>query len=283
MSENIEIVKMSGDLVPFDVSKLTNSLKRTGADDVILKQVIHDVEDILYEGITTTEIYKKAFTLLRKSSRSNAARYKLKKAILELGPTGYPFEKFVSEILSHLGYKVKVGSVVKGHCVDHEVDIEAEKDEHHFMIECKFHNDQKNHCNVKVPLYIQSRFKDVKRQWIKKKGHDQKFHQGWIYTNTRFTLDASQFGNCVNLKLVGWSYPEKDNLRDQIITNNLYPITCLTTLTKREKQELLEKDIILCKHLLKNRKALDMIGIKKSKSKAILEECKNLCYTHITK
>ena len=52
----------------------------------------HDLQR-LYPGITTKEIYRRAFSMLRKASAHLAAEYKLKKAFQELGPSGYPFEK----------------------------------------------------------------------------------------------------------------------------------------------------------------------------------------------
>ena len=60
----------------------------------------------------------------------------------------------------------------------HEVDVIAEKDNQHFMIECKFHNDSSRNCNVKIPLYTQSRFLDILKRWEKMPGHTAKFHQG---------------------------------------------------------------------------------------------------------
>ncbi len=68
---------------------------------------------------------------------------------MELGDTGYPFEKFVAALLRSEGYETKVGVIVQGHCVTHEVDVVAENDRHHYMCECKFHNSQGRFCNVK--------------------------------------------------------------------------------------------------------------------------------------
>ncbi len=276
-NKGITIVKMTGEKEEFDQSKLKHSLERSGASDVVIQQVIDEVEVSLYEGISTKEIYKTAFALLRRSNRPTAARYKLKKAIMELGPTGFPFEKFVGEILNYQGFRTRVGVTVKGHCVNHEVDVIAEKEQKHFMVECKFHSDQGRHCNVKIPLYIQSRFIDVEKQWSKKDGHDTKFHQGWIFTNTRFTTDAIQYGNCVGLMLVGWDYPKKGSLKERIDVSGLHPITCLTTITKNEKQQLLEKDKVLCMELCNQPELLKSIGISEKRHKNILKEAHELC------
>tara|TARA_R110002072_G_scaffold166080_1_gene319298 strand:+ start:5558 stop:6376 length:819 start_codon:yes stop_codon:yes gene_type:complete len=269
---------MSGEKAEFDKSKLKHSLERSGASDLVIQKVINEVTLSLYDGITTKEIYKKAFDLLRKTSQpSTAARYKLKKAIMELGPTGFPFEKFVGKILSYEGFKTQVGVIVKGHCVNHEIDVIAQKNNQHFMIECKFHSDAGRYCNVKIPLYIQSRFKDVEAQWAKQSGHDNKFHQGWVVTNTRFSGDAIQYGRCVDLYLLSWDHPIKDSLKERIDRSGLHPITCLTTLTKNEKQQLLDKGIVLCTDLISHPKLINSLEISKRRQKNILHETHELC------
>lgn len=280
-NKKIYVTKITGEKTEFDSSKLRYSLERSGANSITIDKIINEIEALLYEGITTKEIYKKAFAILRKSSRPTAARYKLKKAIMELGPTGYPFEKFVGEILTYQGFRTKVDIIVKGHCVNHEVDVIAEKDEKHFMVECKFHGDQGRHCDVKIPLYIQSRFKDVEKQWQKRPGHDTKFHQGWIVTNTRFTTDAIQYGNCAGLMLIGWDYPKQGSLKERIDLSGLHPITCLTTLNKNEKQKLLDKGKVLCMELCNQPELLDIIQIKYNRHKNILKEAHDLCNKNV--
>ena len=278
MADQVEMIKKaSGEKVKFSEEKLRNSLTRSGANTSVIENVIDEVKIILFEGISTKEIYKKAFSLLRKSARPTAARYKLKKAIMELGPTGFPFEKFVSAILRHQGYTTKVGEIIKGNCVNHEIDVVAEKNNNHFMIECKFHSNSGRFCNVKIPLYIQSRFKDVEAQWQKKPGHHSKFHQGWIFTNTRFSEDALQYGKCIGLKLVGWDYPKKEGLKELIDLSGLHPITCLTTLSKSEKQQLLLSEKVLCMELCENPELLLPLSISKQRQKNILTEAKELC------
>ncbi|PHR48161.1 MAG: ATPase [Fluviicola sp.] len=268
---------MNGEKAKFDQSKLRTSLERSGANNLVVQKVIDEVKALLYEGMTTKEIYKTAFKLLRKSSRPTAAKYKLKNAILELGPTGFPFEKFVGKILEYENFKTKVGVIVKGHCVNHEVDVVAKKENKHFMVECKFHSEQGRKCNVKIPLYIQSRFIDVEKQWSKKDGHETKFHQGWIYTNTRFTSDAIRYGTCAGLMLVGWDYPKVDSLKERIDLSGLHPITSLTTLTKDEKQKLLSKENVLCMELCNQPELLKSIGVSQRRQKNILSEAHQLC------
>jgi hypothetical protein len=275
--KQILVTKASGERVPFSLKKLQQSLLRAGADDVAIEEVTSKLKPHLRDGISTKQIYKHAFSILRKISKPQAARYKLKEAIMELGPSGYPFEKFISEILKFQGFAVQVGVIVEGHCVKHEIDVVAEKEEKHFMVECKFHHNAGLKCDVKIPLYIQARFQDVEKYWLTMPGHSAKFHQGWLVTNTKFTGDAIQYGACIGLKLLGWDYPLKDSLNELIDTSGLHPLTCLTTLTKEEKQNLLERKIVLCKEICHNPKVLDELKITPTRTKKILQEGEELC------
>ncbi|MBI0398094.1 restriction endonuclease [Cyclobacterium marinum] len=278
MSEKIVfITKASGEEAPFSVIKLQQSLERAGASLDMIDKIVFKIKGQLFDGMSTKKIYNEAYSLLRKHSKPIAGRYKIKQAILELGPSGYPFEKFVGAILKHQGYRTKVGVIILGHCVSHEIDVEAEKDDKHFMVECKFHNRQGYKCNVKIPLYIKSRFEDVKKQWEKRTEHSKKFHQGWVVTNTRFTKDAIQYGECSGLVLISWDYPKNESLNDRINLYGLHPVTCLTSLTKAEKQKLIDKMIVLCKELCEKPQLLEEIGISQTRVKKIIKEGKEIC------
>ncbi|PKV50558.1 restriction endonuclease [Aquimarina sp. MAR_2010_214] len=181
------------------------------------------------------EIYKKAFALLKKHNRISASRYSLKRALFNLGPTGYPFERLVGALLKEKGFKTKVSVILNGECVTHEIDVLAEKDGNVYAIECKFHSDIKATSNVKVPLYINSRFLDIQKEWNTDSNNSTHLKQGWLVTNTRFTTDAVNYGKCVRLTLLSWDYPKNNGLKANIDTYALYPVTALTTLTKKEK------------------------------------------------
>ncbi|GGG17312.1 hypothetical protein GCM10011344_17440 [Dokdonia pacifica] len=277
---DINIIKASGEEVPFQIEKLISSLQRAGADRVIIDQIVENIEGTLYNGITTKKIYEMAFKMLKSKSRVSASKYKLKKAIMELGPSGFPFEKFVGKILEMEGFSTNVGVIVQGNCVQHEVDVIAEKENKHYMIECKYHSDQGRFCNVKIPLYIHSRFLDVEKQWEHQKGHEAKLHKGGVYTNTRFTTDAIQYGKCVGMLMSSWDYPRGNGLKDRIDKSGLHPLTALTTLTKAEKTKLLDEGIVLCKELHESPKLLEKIGIDNKRHKKILEDSEKLCSVH---
>ncbi len=277
MAKPIIITKASGEKVPFESAKLINSLLRAGAPKEQAENILYKVNQKLFDGISTKKIYSIAFNLLKKKSIPLADRYKLKKGIMELGPEGFAFEKLVSRILEFDGYNIKVGHFIDGKCVRHEIDVIAEKNKHLILVECKYHNLPGTMCDVKVPLYINSRFLDILAAWKQKDMHAEKAIDGWIATNTKFTGDAIQYGNCVGLHLMGWNYPPKGNINQKIDQYGLYPITCLSALSKREKQFLLNKNVILCLELSKNINVLEEAGMEPERIEAVLSESVNLC------
>lgn len=272
MTRRIQIEKYSGEKEPFSANKLRQSLERAGASEALIDEVVEAMYDKMYEGITTEEIYKKAFRLLRKLKRSTAARYSLKKAIMELGPSGYPFEHFVGALLEKMGYEVEVGQMVQGNCIQHEVDVVARNSAEQFMVECKYYNSQGKYCNVQVPLYIDSRFKDIEKRWRLDAGNENMHFRGWVVTNTRFTNDAMDYGRCVGLHLVSWDYPRRQSLKEMIEQSGLFPVTVLTSLSRKQKQELLDQNIVLCRQLKEKAGVLETLGLTKPKIKKVLEE-----------
>lgn len=277
MEKTINIIKYSGEIEAFNIEKLKRSLRNSNTSEQLVTEIAEEIQTQLSDGMTTKRIYEIAYRMLKQKSKSGSARYKLKKAILELGPTGYPFERFVGKILEYEGFKTEVGVVMQGHCVTHEVDVTALKNDKHYLVECKFHNQQGRNCNVKTPLYIQSRFIDLETQWLKQSDHALKFHKGWLYTNTRFTSDAIKFGECVGLGMVSWDYPMQNGLKDKIDRLRLYPITVLPSLTNKEKQKILDLGVVLCIEICDNPALLDSINISTSKRKTILREANDLC------
>ena len=275
--DTINIIKASGEAAAFDPQKLVNSLVRSGAGEPIAREILEEIESGLQEGMTTKTIYRDAYRMLKKRSRGAAGRYKLKKAIMELGPSGYPFEYFIGALLKNRGYEVAVGQVVQGKCVKHEVDVVAENDVDHFMVECKFHTNATRKSTVKVPLYIQSRFQDIFKHYKKLPGYETKLHQSWIVTNTRFTQDAIDYAECVGVNLVSWDYPAKKALKDWIDLSGMHPITCMQTLKKSEKETLLKAGIVMCRELEQNADKMVKLGLEEGLIARVCEEAKELC------
>lgn len=268
--KKMKIIKASGEETSYDQEKIVQSLKRTGASDEIIKEVLSKTEKELFEGIHTKALYKIVFENLKKLSHGAAGKYHLKNAIMELGPTGFPFEKFIAGLLEVEGFAAVTNQIVQGRCVKHEIDIIADKGDQHFMMECKFHGYGGSICDIKTTLYVYARFLDVEN-------NSQKFHQAWLVTNTRLSKDAEVYGNCVGMGLLSWNYPKGHSLRERIDRSGLYPITCLSSLSEQEKQTLLNKNIVLCQTLCERPAELNELKFPSEKNNAVLEEAKLIC------
>ena len=275
--KQIFITKSSGEIEPFSEVKLRRSLERVHASANIIEEIIQHVQRELRPGMTTSQIYRHAFSLLRKKNRALAGRYSLKQAIRELGPSGHPFEKLIGELLIFEGFSVEVGKVVQGSCVRHEIDVIAQKDNQHIMVECKFHNQPGVKSDVKVSLYVHARFLDVEKAWQKNSQHGEKFHEAWLVTNTKLTSDAIRYAECVRMKPIGWSYPREQSLEARIDRSGLHPVTCLTTLSHIQKRQLIENGIVLCKELVDKKNILPSFGFKETKIAIIMNEALQLC------
>lgn len=271
--KQIWITKADGDKEPFDPHKLDNSLARAGANTATRADIVARVEKHIEDGMRTEEIYSHAFDMLRKTEiPAVAARYSIKRAVFALGPSGFPFEQFLAEILKAHGWTTQTGVALTGRCAPHEVDVLAEKNGKRVGIEAKFHNEPGGKSDIKDALYVQARFEDLARSPEKSSRVDE----GWLVTNTRFTRNAIRYAQCSNLTLLGWDYPHNRGLMDMIESARVHPLTALTTLSDSEKHRLMENNIVLCKSI-QSPHLLEEYGVKPAHIPQVMEEAKYLC------
>jgi Holliday junction resolvase len=275
--ENIYIIKSSGEREAFSEDKLRGSLQRAKVSPELIDDIVRHLRSEIREGMSTSEIYRRAYAILKRHRRSLAARYSLQKAILQLGPTGYPFEILVGEILKHEGFSVEISKVMSGRCVAHEVDVSAVKNNQHIIVECKFHNELGMKSDIKVALYVHARFEDISRAWSNTHAHKERLKEAWLVTNTRLTSDALKYANCVGIKAIDWNYPPGESLSELVDQAGLHPVTSLTSLTREQKKQLMNSGIILCRELFDNPAVLTSIGTNGKKTASILKEIKELC------
>ena len=270
------VIKGNGEREEFHIEKLALSMKNVGADPALAEHVARAIGAEVKEGMTTTEIYRRAYALLRKEERVTAAKYSMRRAILDLGPTGFPFEDFVTSLMRAKGYETKARVIVPGRCIDHEVDVVMTKDGKTIGAELKFHNTPGFKTDVKTALYVKARFEDIDNA-----GHDKEdemhIHEGWLITNTKFTSNAIRYSECAGIKLLGWSYPGTGGLVDLIKETGVYPVTVLTTLSKTEKSRLIAEGVALCHEVMQKPEILARVGISGKKADAVVAESTVLC------
>lgn len=235
------IIKASGEAEPFDPRKAQTSYRRAGASPALAQETIAKIGRKIKHGMRTDDIYNQTLSYLADTEPHIAARYSLKRAIMNLGPAGYIFEKFVARLLEADGYLTTVSQQVKGRCVTQEVDVTARKGDQKIMVECKYHNRPGLKSDLKVALYTQARFQDVQESGG--------FTDAWLVTNTHSTTEASKYARCMGMQLIAWRYPYKGGLETRIEEHHLYPITILPSIPSMALTAFANAGIILATDL----------------------------------
>ena len=275
--QQIAILKATGERAPYDREKLIGAMMRAGANRQQSELIAGKIEPKLYDGIPSGKIYRLAYSLLKKGKSHRAAgRYRLKKAIFDLGPSGHPFENFVGRLFESSGYRAKVAQIIQGKCVQHEVDVIALREGEVVIVEAKFRHDYRGKTTVQVPMYIKSRFDDIKAKWEEEGKYKDRKIRGYVVTNARFTSDAIKYAECAGLGLISWDYPSSGSLKYIIDKSGLHPLTSLHTLKKSEQKTLLENGLVLCRDLSKNRDMLKKMDFSDQKISRVLDEAELL-------
>lgn len=277
----IYVRKASGDRQEFSPEKIRKTCLHAGATQELADKVTAEVSRVVYDGISTREILKLIVGMLEKELPHAAARYDLKGAIMRLGPAGFAFEELVAEILSRIGYKTQRDVIVTGACVEHEIDIIAERknelgENERVMIECKYHNQPGIFTGLKEALYTWARFLDLQEGCTQ--GKCVSFDQAWLVCNTKCSEKAIKYSQCRGLTLMGWSWPHEKSLKRLLEENNLYPITILRKLDRSSQERMVAASLMLCEDLVElpidelQRKT----GIGRMQLQVLMEEAKSI-------
>lgn len=264
----MQVIKSSGDLEKFDPRKIRRTIREAGGSRTLALEAVRGVKKKYHENLPTKEIL---FFLLKFLEREPGVseRYNLKRAIMSLGPSGFPFEKFFARLLDYYGFKTTTENRIKGKKIYHEVDVVAVKDKK-WMIECKYHNETGIITKLHPALSTYARFLDVKHN---------KFDSPWLSTNTKCSVDAINYAKSVGMRITSWKYPEKDNLQKLIQEKKLYPITILKSLSENVLNEIYNLKIVIAKDLLKfsSKELASKIGLSEKDASKVLEEVKTVC------
>ncbi|MBI3573524.1 restriction endonuclease [Candidatus Kaiserbacteria bacterium] len=270
------VIKGDGEREEFQIDKLVRSLTHSGADTALSGRIAGEIARGVTDGMTTTEIYQKAFRMLHKEESVVAARYSMRRAILDLGPTGFPFEDFIGELFRARGYTTSTRVVVKGRCAEHEVDVVMRKGNRTIGAELKFHNTPGFKTDIKTALYVRARYWDI--EWGAEDRHEKAgIDEGWLITNTKFTTNAMDYAECAGIALLGWNYPKSAGLSEMIKQTGIYPITVLTTLSKTDKARLLAAGVTLCHTIMQRPDSLAVLGLPPAKVRSVVAESTGVC------
>lgn len=245
------IVKSTGEQEVFSEEKLNRHLLNNGINPDLAKSAITSLEKDFANIHTTNDIHSHVADFFRQQGETQSYfNYSLRRAVNLLGPSGHPFEHLIGDVLTEYGYRTEVGVVALGRCVTHEIDVMAAKDNHQFLIECKFHNATGTKTDIQVALYTYARYLDVKFALEQTHGKEKEYLP-WLITNTKVTSEVFDYADCAGLKVTAWYYPEGEGLRDMIVQSGLHPVTLLYHVSTKKISELINRNIVTLTSLKK--------------------------------
>ena len=241
-----------------------------GATRAVAESVAKNVEAMIFEGIETRKILQMIFKLLRKQKPIFRHQIDLRKALSLLNPVP-DFELFIQLLLSEHGYEVTPNQIVKGKCVEHEVDAIARKNGKTCLVEIKHHFSYHTRTSLDVPRISRAIFEDV-TEGYKLGLNNLKIDYSMIVCNTKLSEHAKRYANCRGIDHIGWGSPKNNNLEQMIEKKKLYPITFLKGLNTETRHNLTSNRIILLKHLTEKSPAelKKQTGIHKEKLHSII-------------
>lgn len=246
------VIDLKGEKEPFSREKVYQSARRAGASLEMARRIANDIEKGIYSGITTAEIFKRVQDMLQEHTPRAAMVFNLKEGMRKLGPTGFPFEKYIGEILTGRGFSVKLNQFIPGFCISaYEIDFLAQKDNLLYVGECKYRNQPGGRIHLDDALMNYARFLDIEKGGFLNKHFKGMRLQSMLVTNTKFTSEAIKYSQCSGVGLLGWRYPEKEGLEQVIDSQKLYPITVLRSLNSYMAEALAGEHIMMVRDLLR--------------------------------
>ncbi len=244
----VYVTKADGSKQLFDREKIVQTCQRMGANPKVAIQVAQEIENNLYEGITTREILQTIFKLMGQYKPAVRHLFDLKQGISLMEPKP-EFEVFVRVVLAHSGFQVKPNIILKGLCGEHEVDAIAVKDGLTYFVEAKHHSNYHALTGLDESRIARAIIEDVTEGYTNGVT-EVKINRAIIVTNTKYSEHAINYGRCRDILQVGWASPEGFGLRDIVEKYKLYPLSCLRGISTETRGRLVEAGIVLIKQLL---------------------------------
>jgi len=271
----VYITKVDGSRQLFDREKVVRTCLKMGVNRSIAYKIVDEVEQQLYDGITTNKIFNLTFRLLRNYKPTIKHFLDLRKS-LSLMDSKPEFEKFVQILLSYNGYSVSGNRLLIGKCVKHEVDGIAQKNGITYFVEAKHHQNYHSPTGLDESRIARAVLEDVTDGYELGK-NKLRIDRAMIVTNTRFSEHAKIYGKCRNILQIGWSSPTKIALQNMIEEKKAHPLSCINGLKNNTRKRLVNSGVVLIKQLMDfDTSNLSKIsGISISTLKKVIEKAKN--------
>ena len=136
----VNVVKWDRRREHFEKQKVERTILRLGAPLDVAQKIAEQIENEIYEGISTQKILDMAYDHLQEYRPEVKLRKDFRAALAEMRSVP-DFEEYVRVVLRANGYKVASNRFIEGFCVSHEIDGIAEKDGKVLYLEVKHHSD----------------------------------------------------------------------------------------------------------------------------------------------
>jgi len=244
----VYIIKANGEKARFEKKKIVGTCLRAGVSQKQAEKIASEVESNVRNGMRTREVLKMVLKKLDALETGHGEKYRLRDAISDLSPEFHEFEKYVAHLLRAQGYTTKWNEIIQGEVIEHQIDIVAEKDGGHYLVECKHHRNPHRMTGLDIPLTYWAILDDIQRGY-EKGVIKRRFDKMWLVTNTKFSMHAIKYANAKGVILTGWGQPRKNDLPSLIHEKGLYPVTVLG-LQKEELSKFSSTGFLLLEELI---------------------------------
>ena len=217
------ITKADGTKESFDKSKIIKTCMNADIDEGIANEIADYIDRILPDGSSTHKVHALVMEELDKRQVKNSALVQLRDAIADIDSKN--FEIYTKKILEAEGWKCKWNIIMQGACVDHQIDVLAQKDDDVFIVECKRHFNPHRFFGLYVSLQEKARMDDIIDGFAAGKSN-VKVTGSWIFTNAKFSEHAHIYCKAKNIRMTGWKTGEF-GIEFLIKKHNSYPVTIL--------------------------------------------------------
>jgi hypothetical protein len=242
------VIKADGTKQLFEKKKIVRTCMRMGASHEVAEAVAEKIEMRAYEGIKSKQILNMIFRQLARYHEEVRSHIDLRRALGLMRPKP-DFEQFVQLLLREHGYEVSPNLIVRGKCVEHEIDAIAKKDGKTYAVEVKHHFNHHALTGLDVSRIARAIFEDI-TEGFEMGLNSTNLDRAIVICNTKYSDHAKRYGECRGIEQIGWNYPVQHGLEQMIEEKKLYPITYLKTLDATLRRKLAGEGIILLKQLI---------------------------------
>jgi hypothetical protein len=270
------VTKADGRKQQFIKEKIIQTCIRMGATRELAEKIANEIENKIYDGISTRKILQMLFSRLRKHKPVMKHHIDLRRA-LSLMKSAPDFEKFIQLMLSEHGYNVTPNQIIRGRCVEHEVDGVAKKDNKTYIVEVKHHYKFHTPTSLDVSRIARAILEDL-REGYRMGLNNLKVDNALIVCNTKLSEHAKRYADCQGILHMGWSSGSNRDLQTMIEEKKLYPITFLKGLKTDTRNRFTSNGIVMLKQLTENSliELRGSTGLSKQKLSSILDSARTI-------